>query len=377
MSCYTHSKRLVLLFGVLGVGLSSDALERQGRDEAESVRRRLAEEEKPICTETRLAALRALRSSGTAAIYVAYQSAPTEVSAERRATIRRRCGCLYEAAGISPRFYVGLPVPWINDTKLQPRYFKKLQGGKATADSVRAADAIVAEAKRTGDVVPVFSWDTYTAKSGKVAALMRDGIAAGADFIVKADDDVCVAPRMLFHELANFASSKAPGEELYLGRYLFGGKERVSPRLREVPARPRAERRPQVRVDGGAGRHDGSVSLGPELRPLLGIGAVDLRPGPPPHDLLLRLRLVVRGREHGQVGPVRGAGPRRRGPQGEEQQDRLPSYAGGRPRPHVIYWPRFRSSESRFVSRPSRRRHRRRRSRPPRRRRRGGAGRGG
>ena len=112
------------------------------------VRRRLTEEEKPICTETRLAALRALRSSGTAAIYVAYQSAPTEVSAERRATIRRRCGCLYEAAGISPRFYVGLPVPWINDTKLQPRYFKKLQGAKATADSVRAADAIIAEAKR-------------------------------------------------------------------------------------------------------------------------------------------------------------------------------------------------------------------------------------
>ena len=58
-----------------------------------------------------------------------------------------------------------MPVPWINDTKLQPRYFKKLQGGKATADSVRAADAIVAEAKRTGDVIPVFSYAPAPARA--------------------------------------------------------------------------------------------------------------------------------------------------------------------------------------------------------------------
>jgi hypothetical protein len=98
---------------------------------------------------------------------------------------------------------------------------------KAAPDAVKTSDAIVAEATREGDVVPLFMWETYAATSAKVAALMRDG-AASADFVVKVDDDRCVAPKHLHDALAEFSRSRAPGEELYLGTYLFTGTEYTS-----------------------------------------------------------------------------------------------------------------------------------------------------
>ena len=177
------------------------------------------------CSEERLAALRALKWNMT--VYVAIMSSPTVSGYERREAIRRRCGCVYDAAGIAPKFYVGLPLPWAGADNRRSEFFAKKQGSKAAPDAVKTSDAIVAEATREGDVVPLFMWETYAATSAKVAALMRDG-AASADFVVKVDDDRCVAPKPLHDALAEFSRSRAPGEELYLGTYLFKGTEYTS-----------------------------------------------------------------------------------------------------------------------------------------------------
>jgi len=96
---------------------------------------------------------------------------------------------------------------------------------RATADEIAAVKRVVAEAEAEGDIVPVWGWERYQDLNKKVARIFEDGVATGADFVAKVDDDTCLRPRRLLRTLRDWRRTRKPGAELYLGRYLFKGTE--------------------------------------------------------------------------------------------------------------------------------------------------------
>ena len=143
----------------------------------------------------------------------------------KRDAIRAACfKSTYEPAGIRGVFYVNAPDLGGEDVR------RKIQGVQAPAMDVNASHALAHESEEHGDIVLGMARDNYMDIVTKVVQLFRDGLAAGATWIIKHDDDTCIRPRYLLSLLYRLhaertALSAAGWREYYVGWAQFRGTE--------------------------------------------------------------------------------------------------------------------------------------------------------
>ena len=63
--------------------------------------------------------------------------------------------------------------------------------------------------------------DNYVDKTAKVDHIFRDGLASGAQYIVKSDDDQCVCPSRLLDVLTELRAHRTAEEEFYVGEHFW------------------------------------------------------------------------------------------------------------------------------------------------------------
>ena len=162
-----------------------------------------------------------LRNTRNISVYIGYISAV--LNADKRAAVRERCGAAYARFGMPFGFYVGAPdlgpIGWEHRRK---------QGQRFPAVDVRAAEALSAETALYGDLVLDMVRDNYVDKTAKVDHIFRDGLASGAQYIVKSDDDQCVCPSRLLDVLTELHAHRTADEEFYVGEHFWARGDEYS-----------------------------------------------------------------------------------------------------------------------------------------------------
>ena len=162
-----------------------------------------------------------LRTKTSISVYIGYISAV--LNADKRAAVRERCGAAYARFGMPFGFYVGAPdlgpIGWEHRRK---------QGQRFPAVDVRVAEALSAETALHGDLVLDMVRDNYVDKTAKVDHIFRDGLASGAQYIVKSDDDQCVCPSRLLDVLTELHAHRTADEEFYVGEHFWARGDEYS-----------------------------------------------------------------------------------------------------------------------------------------------------
>lgn len=145
-------------------------------------------------------------------LFVAYLSAPSNM--DRRAAVREKCFPSIRAAGYDVKFFIGRP----ND---ESNPISRAQGQVATQLESDLAGSLQEESEKYGDVVITPFRDAYRDLTDKVSFLFRYGLQAGAQNILKIDDDWC--PDMM--RVQSACDAIIPSQAHYIGQYLWEGNE--------------------------------------------------------------------------------------------------------------------------------------------------------
>jgi hypothetical protein len=131
---------------------------------------------------------------------------------------RTNCFPKYESLGIRVKFVIGIPGLDNDD------HTKHIQGNQPPHSEKKMAAEILTESRLHGDMIITPNRDKYQDLNEKVLSLLRHGVASGAKYIMKVDDEYCVNFDVAFKHLDEH-TAKHDGNELYLGNYHWRGNE--------------------------------------------------------------------------------------------------------------------------------------------------------
>jgi len=129
---------------------------------------------------------------------------------------RTFCRPMYESQGIKHVFAVGRPS---YDSRPRDAH---VQGQLATKKETNAANQLMEEHEKYGDIFITLNRDHYRDKSEKLLSSLQYAVQQGVDFILKTDDEYCadieVAKRLI-------SVRQDSQDEIYMGISRFNGHE--------------------------------------------------------------------------------------------------------------------------------------------------------